>query len=49
MSGRVVSHAKTNISNDQKLDSLMFLSALARLQFGDDWNWEETSKEELGI
>ena len=41
--------AKTNISNDQKLDGLIYLSVLAGLQFGKDWDWKDVSKEELGI
>lgn len=42
-------YAKTNLSNGQKLDSLRHLAALAGLHFGRDWDWKETSKDDLGI
>jgi hypothetical protein len=42
-------HAKTNISNAQKLDSLIHLSALAGLTMGKDWDWNDVSKENLGF
>jgi hypothetical protein len=42
-------HAKANLPNDQKLDSLAHLAALAGMQFGNDWDWKDMSQEDLGI